>query len=234
MAASRQVAVGVPVLDGVGRISGFVNTYVVEDQEEILLVDSGFSRKAKLVVRAFRNADVPLDRVRKVLLTHYHVDHMGGAAYLVQNAHAAVACHNDDAPFVDGRTKPPMPFWMRLFMRIHPAPIAIPLKDGDRVGPFTVVHVPGHTPGEVAFYDPKRKLLFSGDSVVEHEGHLSVPAARFASNLPQAVESLGKLRALDVEVLLPGHGVPVMKNVGSLLDELIRRAPADYLQRPSK
>jgi glyoxylase-like metal-dependent hydrolase (beta-lactamase superfamily II) len=69
---------------------------------------------------------------------------------------------------------------------------------------------------------------------VEHEGHLSVPAAKYASNLVQAVESLGKLRALDVEVLLPGHGAPVMKNVGPLLDELIRRAPADYLQRRPK
>lgn len=224
---------GVPVVDGVGRIPGFVNIYTFQSGEETYLVDAGFERRAKKIVRAFDEAKVPLGSVGKVLLTHHHIDHMGGAAFLVENIPTALACHHDDAPFVDGRVKTPMPFFMRLFMRIHPAPVAIPLKDGDRVGPLLVVHVPGHTPGEVAFYEPARKILFTGDSVVEHEGHLSIPAAKYASNLGQAVESLQRLRALDVEVLLPGHGVPVSKNVTPLLDDLIRRAPADYLHRAS-
>jgi glyoxylase-like metal-dependent hydrolase (beta-lactamase superfamily II) len=209
-----------------------VNSYTFRTGEETYLIDTGFSRKAKLIVRAFRNANADLDRVTKILLTHHHIDHMGGAAYLLQNVPAPLACHGDDAPFVDGREKAPMPLFMRLFMRVHPAPVAVSLKDGDRVGPLVVVHVPGHTPGEVAFYEPARKVLFSGDSVVERKGRLILPAARFASNLDQAVRSLGRLRALDLEILVPGHGVPVTKNVPTLLDDLIRRAPVDYV-RPS-
>jgi hydroxyacylglutathione hydrolase len=222
---------GAPVVDGVGRIPGFVNSYTYREGSETYLIDTGFSRKARPIVRAFRNANVPLATVGKVLLTHHHLDHMGGAAYLLENVHAPLACHTDDIPFVDGRMKAPMPLLMRLFVRIHPAPVAIALKDGDRVGPFLVVHTPGHTPGEVTFYHPARKLLFSGDAVVERNGHLTLPAAKYAANLGQAVESLARLRNLEVEVLLPGHGVPVMKNVGSLLDDLMQRAPARFLQR---
>jgi glyoxylase-like metal-dependent hydrolase (beta-lactamase superfamily II) len=229
--ATPQTAVGEPVSEGVGRIPGFVNSYTYQEGDETYLIDTGFSRKAKPIVRAFHHADVPLARVGKVLLTHHHVDHMGGAAYLLQNTHAPLSCHGDDAPFVDGRVKAPMPLLMRLLVHVRPAPVAVALKEGDQVGSLTVLHVPGHTPGEVAFYHPTRKILFSGDSVVERKGRLTIPAANFASNLDQAVQSLARLRSLDVELLLPGHGVPVTAGVGPLLDDLIKRAPTEILRR---
>lgn len=223
--------VGEPVSEGIGRIPGFVNSYTYREGDETYLIDTGFARKAKSIVRGFQHANVPLSQVSKVLLTHHHVDHMGGAAFLLQNTHAPLSCHGDDAQFVDGRVKAPMPLLMRLFVRVHPAPVAVALKEGDRVGSLIVVHVPGHTPGEVAFYHPTRKILFSGDSVVERKGRLTIPAASFASDLNQAVQSLARLRSLDVELLLPGHGVPVTTGVGPLLDDLIRRAPAEFLRR---
>jgi glyoxylase-like metal-dependent hydrolase (beta-lactamase superfamily II) len=233
MAAGAQSTVGQPVSEGVGRIPGFVNSYTYREGDETYLIDTGFARRAKPIVRAFEHAGVPLAKVSKVLLTHHHVDHMGGAAYLLQNTHAPLSCHGDDAQFVDGRVKAPMPLLMRLFVRVHPAPVAVALKDGDRVGSLIVLHVPGHTPGEVALYHPTRKILFSGDSVVEQKGRLTLPGSNFASNMDQAVQSLARLRSLDVELLLPGHGVPVTTSVGSQLDDLIRRAPAEFLGRPT-
>jgi glyoxylase-like metal-dependent hydrolase (beta-lactamase superfamily II) len=233
MEGTSERVVGDRVVDGVGRIPGFVNSYIFREESETYLIDTGFTRKAKSIVRAFDSARVPLSSVGKVLLTHHHIDHMGGAAYLHQTTNAPLSCHVDDTPFVDGRTRAPMPLLMRLFMRVHPAPVAVTLKDGDRVGPLTVIHTPGHTPGEVVFYHPARKILFSGDATVEREGHLVLPATRFASNLDQAVRSLSRVRELDVQVLLPGHGHPITKNANSLLDDLARRAPAEYLRPPT-
>jgi glyoxylase-like metal-dependent hydrolase (beta-lactamase superfamily II) len=231
LAAGSQHPVGQPIAEGIGRIPGFVNSYIYSEEGETYLIDTGFNSKAKQIVRAFQGANVPLSRVGKVLLTHHHLDHMGGAAFLVQNTHAPLACHPEDAPYVDGRLKARLPLLMRLFMRVHPAPVAIALKEGDTVGSLRVLHAPGHTPGEVAFYHSARKILFSGDSVVERKGRLVIPVPRAASNLGQAVQSLSRLRTLEVELLLPGHGVPVTKSVNAALDDLIRRAPADYLQR---
>jgi hydroxyacylglutathione hydrolase len=224
---------GAPVADGIGRIPGFVNSYVYRQGEETVLIDTGFSRRAKPITQAFRVAGVPLSTVRKVLLTHHHIDHMGGAAYLDGATHAPLSCHEQDAPYVDGRTRAPMPLLMRLLVRVHPTPVTGLLKDGDQIGDLKVVFVPGHTPGEVAFYHPGRRILFSGDSVVEAKGRLTLPGTRFASSLEQAVRSLDRLRQLDVELLLPGHGVPVRRDVPSLLDDLLRRAPSEFLHRPS-
>jgi glyoxylase-like metal-dependent hydrolase (beta-lactamase superfamily II) len=227
MSAGRTTP-GSPVAEGVGRVPGFVNSYIYTEGEETYLIDTGFARKAPAIIRAFRNANVPMSRVGKLLLTHHHPDHRGGAAYLLQNIPAPLACHSEDIPYVNGTAKAPMPWFMRLLVRTHPAPVAIALTDRDRVGSLLVVHVPGHTPGEVAYYESGRKILFSGDSVVEKRGGLELPARRFASDLDQAVRSLSRLRALDVEVLLPGHGVPVMKDVSSLLEDLIQRVTTDH------
>lgn len=219
------------VTDGVGRIAGFVNSHSFREGDETYLIDTGFARRAKPIVRAFESAQVPLGSVTKLLLTHHHIDHMGGAAYLRESTQAPISCHREDGAFVDGRVKPPMPLLMRLFVRTHPAPVAVMLSDGDRIGPLLVVHTPGHTPGEVVFYHPGRKILFSGDAVTERKGRLTMPATRYASSVDQAVKSLSRIQGLGAEILLPGHGVPVTKDVGAHLDDLIQRAPREFLGR---
>lgn len=231
MVSPSQAVAGQPVVDGVGRIPGWVNCYTFRDGPDLYLIDTGFSRRAGGVLKAFRQADLSISNVGQIVLTHHHVDHMGGAAFLLQSTPAPLECHADDAPYVDGRVKPPMPLLMRLLVRTHPAPVKVQLKEGDQVGPLRVIHSPGHTPGEIMLYHHGRKILFSGDTAVESKGRLILPAAGFAWNMEAAVRSLEKIRALDVEVLLPGHGVPVTKNVPSMVQALIDRAPSDYLHK---
>ncbi len=223
--------VGEPVDDGVGHVKGFSNAYVFEDTSGTYVIDTGLSRSATPIRRAFERAGSDLGRIDMLLLTHQHPDHVRGAAAIERVRHAVVACHEADAPFVDGEKVAKMGLLVRLLLRARPVPVKRALADGDMVGPLQVVFTPGHTVGEVAFYHPERRLLFSGDSVVERKGRLTIPAAGFAADLRQALASLEILRRLDIELLLPGHGVPVRKDVRSKLDELIARAPREFLGR---
>jgi hydroxyacylglutathione hydrolase len=220
--------IGDPVDEGVGRIAGFVNAYAFEDDSGIHLIDSTMSKTAKPLRRAFQRANADLTRVRTILLTHQHLDHVRGAAELERLSHAVVGCHAADAPFIDGRLRSRRPALLR-FIRVPPVQVQRTLADGDMIGPFRVIYAPGHTIGEVAFYHPERKLLFAGDSVVEQKGRLTIPGRRYATNLRQAVDSLQILRKLDIELLLPGHGVPIRKDVSAQLDDLIARAPSEFL-----
>lgn len=224
--------IGEAVAEGIGRVPGFVNAYVVEDPTGIYLIDTTMSRTAKPVRRAFERAGKSLDKLGTILLTHQHLDHVRGAAELERLSHAVVACHSADAPYVDGRIPLKMSAFMRLFFRVRPVPVRRPLADGDMVGPFRVVSCPGHTGGEVVFYLPERRILFSGDAVVERRGALTLPAVGFAADIRQAVDSLQILRKLDIQLLLPGHGVPVRQGVAAKLDDLIARAPAEFLRGP--
>jgi len=222
--------IGEPVDDGVGRIDGgFVNAYVFEEASGTYLIDTTMYRGGTPVRRAFARAGRSLERISTILLTHQHVDHVRGAARLHRESRATVACHAADSPYIDGSAPLRMGFFFRLFFAPKPVAVGRTLNDGETVGPLRVVFAPGHTVGEVAFYHPERKILFSGASVVERNGQLTLPAARFAADLPQAVRSLQILRKLDVELLLPGHGVPLRKDFAGRLDDLLARAPSEFL-----
>jgi glyoxylase-like metal-dependent hydrolase (beta-lactamase superfamily II) len=225
-AVRPDVLVGESVDEAVGRITGFVNCYVVRDPSGLFLIDTGFSSRAAPIRRAFERADIPFSQLTAILLTHRHVDHIRGAFRMETLSRARVCCHPSDAPVVEGKVPPPGPLWMRLFARSHPVPVQQMVKDGDRVGPFQVVHVPGHTPGSLAFYLPERKILFTGDAVLEHDGRLSLARAQYAWDFSQAVASIDRLRELPVEVVLPGHGKPVRRDIGAQLDALKSRVAA--------
>lgn len=92
---------------------------------------------------------------------------------------------------------------------------AITLHDGDRFGPFTVVATPGHAPDHLAFV--VGRACMTGDTVL---GEGSVFVAPDPGALSGYLEGLRRLRALDLDVLCPGHGPPIA-DPAAKLDEYV-------------
>ena len=90
-------------------------------------------------------------------------------------------------------------------------------RDGEQVGPFTAVATPGHAPDHVCLLLAADKICFTGDTVL---GEGSVFIAPGEGSLSAYLESLRRLRALDLAVLCPGHG-PYVTDPGAKLDEYI-------------
>ncbi len=188
------------------------------------------------------------ERVREVLVTHGHPDHHGAAQSLVARHGCKVFCHAFDAPAVrsfggviEGRYRT----WAKA-AKEHGAPEALvsrmgehyariakmgadvsmveTLEAGTRVKAgrldLEVLHLPGHTAGSLAFIDRRARLLFSGDTVLP--GITPNPFFEGISDHPSGpgpfLESLGSLRALDVDIVLPGHGLP-LTNLRDVLGE---------------
>jgi glyoxylase-like metal-dependent hydrolase (beta-lactamase superfamily II) len=125
----------------------------------------------------------------------------------------------------DGRTR-----------AIHPADAAhargqgalidAELRVGERIGPFTVVGVPGKSPGEVAFHCPKRRLLIVGDAVIGNPpGRLSLLRAKIMDDPARLRAGVAALADLDLETILVGDGVPVLRDAGARLRELVATFP---------
>jgi glyoxylase-like metal-dependent hydrolase (beta-lactamase superfamily II) len=191
------------------------------------------------------------ERVERLLVTHGHPDHHGAAAMLVARHGCAVACHTFDASAVRefGATLAlRYDRWARA-ARESGAPgelirrmdahyqaigslgsdvkVVTPLEGGVRLQAgdleLEVIHLPGHTAGSLAFLARRERLLFSGDSVLPG----ITPNPFFQGLYEEAsgpgpfLKSLEKLRGLDVDLVLPGHGEP-LGDLNAVLDRYER------------
>ena len=148
------------------------------------------------------------DGVTRVLITNRN--HVRRANLIRERTGAPVAIHPADAAYARGQG----------------AAIDAELHAGARVGPFTVVAVPGKSPGEVALHCPKRRILIVGDAVIGNPpGKLSLLREKVIDDLPRLRASVEALAALEIETLLPGDGEPILRDAHARLEELIATFP---------
>ncbi len=106
--------------------------------------------------------------------------------------------------------------------------IDAPLETGQRVGPFEIVAVPGKSPGEIALYDPSRRLLIVGDALIGNPpGELSLLRDRVLDDPPLLRQSVRRLLELDFDALLVGDGVPILEGARESLRRLVAGFPTD-------
>ena len=120
-----------------------------------------------------------------ILLTHGHFDHIGAVQTLKIKYNSEVAVHAGDAGYLE----------------IPPDRI---LGEGDNIGPFTVLHLSGHSPGSIGLWDTNARILFSGDTLFYGTyGRTDLPGG----SEEQIFASLKRLFAMDGDIqVLPGHG----------------------------
>lgn len=210
-----------------------VNVYVLLG-ETLTVVDTGMPGNAGAILDYIRRLGRNPSDVARIVVTHYHVDHIGSLDELKRQTQARVLAHPDDAPVIAGERPQPQPrgALFRLAFRLVPAmsrytpvPVDTPIQDGetlDVLGGATVVHVPGHTPGSIALYLPTQRLLLTGDAINHRRRRLSGPAAAFTCDMRQAAASIRRMAALDVEVLCPGHGAPLIGQVAQPMQALLQ------------
>lgn len=172
----------------IDRVTGVVNTWIVGDDEEVIVVDPGESADAVL--------DAVGDReVLAVICTHGHARHVAAAFEVAKRDEAPVALHGADRLA-----------WREAHHGVQPD---ILMEDGGRFEvadiSLEVIVAPGHSSGSVCLYSGELGALFTGDVVTErgpapHEG-VFTDFARQMDAIGASVLTLGA----DIKIL-PGHG----------------------------
>ncbi|WAL63906.1 MBL fold metallo-hydrolase [Amycolatopsis cynarae] len=230
--ASRPVVTR--VADSAYLVAGTaVNWVVLTDGDAVTLIDAGYPGDAGAVEAALEGIGYRIEQVEAVLVTHAHIDHVGGLSGLLGRArfpvylserevHHARGEYRQSAGPADvlGRLwRPGFPGWALSILRAgalrhvklpdaRPFPAPGPL---DLPGRPVPVPTPGHTSGHSAYHLPELGAVVSGDALVT--GHPTSPAAGpqllmpfFSHDNTLAGASLDALAALDADLLLPGHG----------------------------
>jgi len=135
-----------------------------------------------------------------------------------------VAVGEFDAEIVAGKKSPPKPknLMFRAFSSvIKAAPVEpdLMLKESDKVGGLTVILTAGHSEGSISLLDTQRKVMFVGDALRFEKGKLTESPKQFNLDSAKARESIGKISTFDFDVMLGGHGDPLMPDASQKIKE---------------
>ena len=192
---------------------------------EIVLIDTGYLPSFPHTEKLLAQAGVSIDRVRRIISTHSHCDHIGGNATIQTATGCRVTMHPIQKRIVDDRDD--WATWWRYyeqeaeFFRVDET-----IQEGDELAlgllRFQVFHVPGHAPGMLALYEPQRKILLSSDAV--WDGDVGVLNTHVEGTIAPwlALDSAKRLAALDVKVIYPGHG-PVITDPARAFERTIKK-----------
>ena len=211
----------VPGLHWVDRIWD-TKVYVLIESDRLVVIDAAMPGRAPAIWRFLASLGYPPEAVDEIWITHADIDHMGSVAALKERSGAQVVVHRADVPLVEGtadRELGPLPLaktrqrlfnWaIRHLFRFRPSTVDRVAEDGDDLGDWQVVHVPGHTAGSVCFYHPTRDLVIVGDAVNHRSGRLGTPPPLFSIDMAQAHASVNRIASLRFETCCFGHGPPL-------------------------
>ncbi|MFN7921087.1 MAG: MBL fold metallo-hydrolase [Bryobacteraceae bacterium] len=185
----------------VGALQCNCSIFGDETSREAIVVDPGDNIGEILAILALHSL-----RVTAIVITHAHIDHIGGAAKLKSATGAPVYMNGDDEDLyahLDMQAA-----WLRMETPERTV-IDTHARDGDllRLGPaeFQVRHTPGHTQGSLCLYIPSETKLVAGDTLFHDSiGRTDLPGGDHRKILRSIKDKL--LVLPDETVVIPGHG----------------------------
>lgn len=216
----KQIADSVLFIPGQDEMIPDSHTYIVGklSSKDLSLIDPGLMGKAEYKIDAVIKAGIALPDIKRIILTHTHLDHMGCLPDVKEKIpHAELWVHkNEGEPMEQGDDR--TIYGMEMFKTMCQAQFNLgpdafnlhvdrKLEGGQNltVGgtAWEVMHIPGHSIGGIALYNREDKILIPGDVIYADSaiGRFDL----FGANGAHLKESLLALSQLDVEILLPGH-----------------------------
>jgi glyoxylase-like metal-dependent hydrolase (beta-lactamase superfamily II) len=221
---AKQAAV--TLAPGVWRIplfGDFVNGFILRDDDgQVTLVDMGVKQSGPKVMAALGSIGSGPSDVTRLLLTHAHPDHAGGAAHVARATGLDLAIHTEDAFFARAGQSPPRDRSLRLGRLVNrlgggkfePLEVGQTLTDGQVVpvaGGLEVVHTPGHSPGHAAYLHRSSGVLITGDSIFNVRG-LRWSIKWFCTDFRLTTKTAHRLAELDYTTAAFTHGPELRVN----------------------
>ncbi len=218
------------IIDNVFVVPGVVsNTYILIDPDGLTIIDSGLPRSEKKILAYVTSLGKSAQDVKRIILTHSDIDHVGSLAALQKATGARTVASKIEADAIaagkPSRVIQPTGFsvrrmllgLLRPFIKAAPLQVDEIVADGQTLpilGGLRVIETPGHTPGHISLFAPAVSILFCGDSMVTDETRIYGSRPGLTWDDTKARESERKQAALGARIVCSGHGPVVMDASG--------------------
>ncbi|MCK9274059.1 MAG: MBL fold metallo-hydrolase [Syntrophales bacterium] len=178
--------------------------FLVDCGSELVMIDSGAGRTAGRLEKTILTLGFNPENISALILTHCHIDHIGGAPYFAERFGCRLVAHDLDAAAIESGD--PVETAARMYGTVFPpTPVDHRIKGEEETFTFgtqvfRVLHTPGHTPGSlsVVIERNEKRVLFGQDI---HGPFLKA----FRSDIGDWKSSMAKLLALEADILCEGH-----------------------------
>ncbi len=192
------------ILNGIHMVKiSFVNVYIVERDNELVLIDAGLPDSADNILSYIETLGYRPEDISTIIITHAHWDHIGGLRALIKRTNAAVAAHKLEREYISDK-------------------VDILLEEGMDIKGLKVIHTPGHTPGHVCLLDINTGSLFVGDLMHEENGKLYEIQHKYSRDPEKNRESIRKLLDIEFKHIMPSHGNPLIERGKNAVYELLK------------
>ncbi len=232
-----KISEGVYFIEGQDDMIPDSHTYIIGDpsSRDLSLIDPGLTRKGSYKLDSIKKMGIEPESIKRVIMTHTHLDHIGCFPEIKKRIPSLeLWVHLEEAdPLEQGDER--TVYGMAMFEQmcraqygVKPGDYALranrKLCDGEKLDlggmVWEVLHIPGHSMGSIALYEPSQKTLIPGDVV-----YADYAIGRFdlhGADGKVLRKSLFRLAELEVKTLLPGH------------NQVVKKVPAGYIQKTAK
>ena len=201
------------------------NLYLIVDADGLTLVDAGLPRSQKKILGYVAGLGKSARDLRRIVLTHSDLDHVGALAALYKATGARTYASSIEAQAIAaGKASRPIKrsgfslrrlilAALRPFMAARPFKVDQILTDGEVLpvlGGLRVIDTAGHSPGHISLFAPAVGVLFCGDSMVSTEQGLRGSRPELTWDHARAADAVKRQAALRPQIVCPGHGPVVM------------------------
>jgi len=233
----EQIIEGIYFIPGQDEFIPDSHVYIVgkPSSGDLTLIDAGLIGKWQHKIESIQKLGIQLADIKRIIMTHTHLDHIGCLKNILNEIpHAELWMHRDEADLLEQGDEQTV-YGMDMFKNMCQTQFGIKpgaftfkadrkLKGGEtlEIGSmiWKIIHIPGHSLGSIALYNPMEKVLIPGDVV-----YADYAIGRFdlyGANGSQLKDSLFTLADLKVNILLPGH------------NRIVTDLPPDYIRETAK
>jgi glyoxylase-like metal-dependent hydrolase (beta-lactamase superfamily II) len=230
----------------------YINAYLIEGTEGNMLIDPGWNTADAygVITSELKHYGFNLKDITHIVITHIHPDHCGLAGKIRQFSGAEIYINEMEASMLSSRYMEvdelikdtldmllangvPDKEAVTLSKASLPArQLVVPIPEYNAIGngdiisfdpfEFKVISTPGHSPGHISLYEPRKKFLFTGDFILpEITPNISLHPQSGENPLKDYLESLEEVYDMEINFAFPGHG-PAFSGVKPII-EVIQR-----------